>query len=268
VTETQAPKRPVCPVCERPVTGAVICQFCTGEITKCLTEVPVLLAELEVNATRQSKTAPRAPGGRSAETPLPYGARASDAIRQLTSTLVGWARAFPSNWHPPLVHQPPPTEARTAARHLLANINRIRQHAMAEKIYDQVTSARAHAYEVIDRDPDLVPAGQCGADQDDGSRCAETLYGDPERSTVRCTACGASRELDRTWMLEGARELEWTAAEIGRVTPGITAAMVRRYAQRGLLIQRGGRRLGPERVIPTYRVGDLLDLLTATREAS
>lgn len=248
-----------CPVCERPVTGAVLCQTCTDGIGKCLAEVPALLAELEVNATRQAKTAPRASGGRSAETPLPYGARASDAIRQLTDVLRLWAGAING--------QGRTFTAVTAAAHLRANILLVRQHAMAEKAYDQITAARAHAYEVIDRDPDLVPAGQCGADLDTGETCTEILYGDPDRATVRCR-CGAEHDMDRTWMLEAARDQEWTAAQIGRAGTGVTASMVRDYARRGLIVAVGERKLGPSRTIPTYRVGDLLDLLTQAKEAS
>jgi hypothetical protein len=45
--------------------------------------------------------------------------------------------------------------------------------------------------------------------------------------------------------------------------------MVRRYAHRGLITAVGDRKLGPDRAIPTYRVGDLLDLLTReTRETA
>jgi hypothetical protein len=257
-----------CPVCERPVGDSVLCKYCTATITTCLGEVPDLLTELEVTATRQSVTGPRSTAGRSAEIPLPYGARASDATRQIVDTLMTWTKAFPTPWHPPLTWQAPPTNGPTAAAYLRTNINRIRQHQMAEKIYDQITGARAHAYSVIDRPADLVPAGQCGADLDDGDRCTRTLYADPDRSTVRCPDCGTSRDLDRAWMLEGARDLEWTAAEIGRVTAGVTAAMVRSYAHRGLITAVGERKLSPDRFIPTYRVGDLLDLRGAAKEAS
>lgn len=251
----------VCPVCERPVTGSVLCQVTTTDLSRRLAEVPAVVAELEITFTRQSVTSAGRDGGKSAETPLPYGAAASDAVRQLTDVLRTWARAI----DPDLSRT---CSAVTAATHLRRRINQVRQHAMAEKIYDQVTAAIAHAYEVIDREPDLVPAGQCGADLPDGTRCEETLYGDPARSTVRCDVCGTSRDLDQAWMLEGARELEWTATEIAAVTPGVTASMVRGYARRGRLIQRGTVKLGPDRRVPTYRVGDVLDLLTQAKEAS
>lgn len=248
-----------CPVCERPVRDAVLCKYCTATVVTCLGEVPDLLAELEVTTTRQSVTGSRSTAGRSAEIPLPYGARASDATKQLTDTLTVWARVL----------TPTGTfTALTAAVHLRTHIHDLARHALAEKAYDQITAARAHAYTVIDRPVDLVPAGQCGAELDDGDRCTRTLYADPDRSAVRCPDCGTSRDLDRAWMLEGARDLEWTAAEIGRVTAGVTAAMVRSYAHRGLITAVGDRKLGPDRTIPTYRVGDLLDLLTQAKEAS
>lgn len=258
-----------CPVCDRPVRDTVLCTFCTSEIVKCLTQVPDLLVELQVNATRQAKTAPRTSGvGRSAETPLPYGQRASDALKQLTDVLVGWARVVPANWRPPLVYTPPPTEPAAAARYLLANINRLRQHPEAEKAYDHITKARDHAMEVIDRDSDLVPAGQCGVELDDGEICPEILYGDPERASVRCR-CGAEHPMDRAWMLTAARDQELTADEIGRITPGVTGSMVRDYARRGLIEACGEKLIGPNRTSPIYRVGDLLDLLTRrTKEAS
>lgn len=258
-----------CPVCERPVRGTVLCTFCVSEIVKALKEVPDLIGELQTNITRQAKTLARASGSRSAETPLPYGLAASDALRQLTETLTTWATAVaPYEWRPPLRYQPPPNTAALAARWLITHVNKLRQHAMAEKIYDQITRARAHAMEVIDRPPDLIPAGRCDAELQDGILCPEVLYGDPDRASVRCR-CGAEHDMDRTWMLEAARDQEWTAAEIGRVTPGVTASMVRGYAKRNLLLPVGVRKLGPERTIPTYRVGDLLDLLTRqTKEAS
>jgi hypothetical protein len=248
-----------CPVCDRPVRDTVLCTFCTSEIVKCLIQVPDLMIELEVNSTRQSVTAPRASGGRSAETPLPFGARASDAAKQLTDVLRFWAGSISNGTQ---------YTALTAATYLRTHINALRQHAMAEKAYDQITGARAHAFEVIDRPTDLVPAGQCGVELDDGEVCLEILYGDPERSSVRCR-CGAEHPMDRAWMLTAARDQELTAAEIGRITPGVTGAMVRGYAKRNLLPPVGVRKLGPERTIPTYRVGDLLDLLTRqTKEAS
>jgi hypothetical protein len=246
-----------CPVCERPVRDSVLCKYCTGTVTTCLAEVPDLLAELEVTTTRQAVGGPRSTAGRSAETPLPYGDRASDAAKQLTGTLTLWARVI----------TPGTYTALTAATHLRTHIHDLARHALAEKAYDQITAARAHAYDVIDRRPDLVPAGQCGTELDDGSTCREILYGDPDRSTVRCR-CGAEHAMDRTWMLTAARDQEWTAAEIGRVTPGVTAAMVRRYAHRKLIKPVGERHIGTARVIPTYRVGDLLDLLGAAKEAS
>lgn len=248
-----------CPVCARPVKDSVLDNYCADTITAALAEVPWLLVELEVNSTRQAKVAPRASGGRSAETPLPFGARASDAAKQLTDVLRFWAGSISNGTQ---------FTALTAATYLRTHINQLRQHAMAEKAYDQITGARAHAFEVIDRPTDLVPAGQCGADLDDGEICPEILYGDPERASVRCR-CGAEHPMDRTWMLEAARDQEWTAAQIGRAGTGVTASMVRGYAQRKLLHPVGVRKLGPERTIPTYRVGDLLDLLTRqTKEAS
>lgn len=237
-----------CPVCERPVTDAVLCQYCTTTVHEALQQMPMLLVELEVTATRQARTAAPSSGGRSAETPLPYGARASDAIRQITGTLITWATTLRvGSWTAP-----------TAAAYLCAHIDQLRQHPMAEKAYEHITKAKAHALEVIDREPELVPAGQCGAELADGDVCGEILYGDPDRASVRCR-CGAEWDMDQTWMIESARNQEWTAAEIGRVVPGVTGSMVRDYARRGLVQAVGERVAGPVRVWPTYRVGDVLD---------
>lgn len=241
-----------CPVCDRP-TDMVLCKFCAGTILEVLAQVLDLLAELEVTASRQARVGARS-GGRSAETPLPYAQRASDAARQLSSVVCFWAGTLAQG-----VFTTP-----TAVKYLRAHISALRAHEMAEKAYDQITKARAHAMDMIDRAPDLVPAGQCGVELADGSTCLEILYGDPDRASVRCR-CGAEHDMDRTWMLTAARDQEWTAAQIGRATPGITAAMVRSYKHRGQLTPVGASENGH----PTYRVGDLLDLLAGqAKEAS
>ncbi|WP_157232896.1 hypothetical protein [Kibdelosporangium phytohabitans] len=239
-------------------------QNCLDEITTCLTQIPDLLTELEVNATRQAKGGPRGYGSRSAETPLPYGLAASNLVTQITANLVRAATAVaPYTWRPPLRYIPPPTTVDTATRWLLTHKDQIRHHPRGEKLYDLITTARARALTVIDRPADLFPAGQCGAELDDGTTCPEILYGDPDRATVRCR-CGAQHDMDRTWMLEAARDQAWTAAEIGRAIPDLTAAMVRGYANRRRLTACGSRIIGPGRAIPIYRVGDLLDILNAS----
>ena len=83
-----------CQVCGRPAPGDVfVCAGCMDVYHGHLAAIPEIIADLEVELTRQSrKTA--GPGGRHHEQPIPFGVAASDLLHELRTTLATSCRAL------------------------------------------------------------------------------------------------------------------------------------------------------------------------------
>jgi hypothetical protein len=233
-----------CPVCERPVRDSVLCKYCTGTLTSASARCPTSSTNWRSPPPAKPSTGPRASGGRSAETPLPYGDRASDAAKQLTDTLTLWARVI----------TPGTYTAHTAATHLRTHIHDLARHALAEKAYDQITRARAHAYTSSTAPPTSSPPANAAP-------TSTTAPAAPAPSTATPTdppSAAPTAATNGTSTAPGCSKAPATSngpppRSAGH--PGVTAAMVRRYAHRKLIKPVGERHIGSVRVIPTYRVG-------------
>lgn len=158
------------PNCDTPVADAWVCSTCTHRLTVALGDAPDLLAELDVDLTRQARTGDRV-GGRSTETPLPFDVDASIIRDVLTSTMRTWALVLAGD----LLGEPPADAALPA--HLGARITHIRQHVDGGQIVDEITAAVTAARDHLhrgDRTPSTL-AGTC-------PECGHTVYarqGDP-----------------------------------------------------------------------------------------
>jgi hypothetical protein len=221
---------------------------------------------------------------RSSDRPLPWDQRASESLDQLTRSLAAWARVVVeqrrthggpacegmcqhrSCWQVSRL-TPPANKAPSLATFLLGHVDWLRRHIFAELIVTQIVDATAKVGHVIDRRPDLRYAGPCGKPLDDdpnGARCTEDLYALRKAKHVTCRACGEKTETEPrfAWLVETARDQLATASVLADALADllgqkITSSMVRSYAFRGRLLERGLTRDG----YPLYRVGDLEDLL-------
>lgn len=251
--------------CGQPAPDATLCRNCTDRLAKDLGDVPAYAEELEVTLTRQRATALEA-GGPSASTPLPFHPTASEAASQLRAVLTGWTRVLAEHgddW---------PTDTLDAiSRWLLHRTDWLARHEAGNEAATEIGSAMQAVRRVIDRPADLVYAGQCGAPLDGtqeattATACDADLYAKPGHQTVTCKACGASYGVDdrRGYLLDALEDVLATATEIARgvsrLGQPVAASTIRSYRNRGRLETRGVNIRGN----PTYRVGDVLDLLAA-----
>lgn len=209
------------------------------------------MGDLEVTVTRQARMGGSL-GRRGQNSPLPYSERASEAGARLTATLGRWATAIATQEgvmldlslqrvnvarlpgtgeFEPIPRPVSRLTASLAARWLGRHPAAIRRCPDAGDLHDEVVEAIGNGYQVVDR-----PGGEMVS------------------------------LIEQMWSMQAARQKCLTATEMSRALPtwngrSVTPAMIRGYATRGRLRQRGWRRAGPRRRVPTYQVGEFLDLL-------
>ncbi|WP_018658473.1 hypothetical protein [Actinomadura flavalba] len=216
----------------------------------------------------------------------PGDARASDAAAQLHAVLARWAarvadetgvRSHRPTHAGPTCHTrygtcrhpscalarripPPPTTLPGLAAWLRPRVGWLRHHADGQTAYDQIVEAVRAARRAVDRPAEQVYAGPC-------DECDEDMYGRPGALIVECDGCHLVYEIEarRAWLLWSAEDVLATAPEIARAITRlgqpITAATIRGYVHRGRLMPYG-QRLQNGRLVPLYRLGAVLDVLT------
>jgi hypothetical protein len=114
----------------------------------------------------------------------------------------------------------------------------------------------------IDRPPARLYTGECDT-------CGNRLMADTDADTVTCRRCRDVYQVAerRTVLLDQAHTVTLTATGCARLLTSygmpVNAATIRQWAKRGHVIRRGTNTAGD----PTYRVGDIIDRVTAA-EAS
>lgn len=114
-----------------------------------------------------------------------------------------------------------------------------------------------------------VPGG-CGLDRAN-EECGAQLYAVKAEGDIKCPACGMVYDIKsrRDWLLAYAEDVLATASEAARAITVLSdydrgeqrlAARIRKWAQRGRIEVRGHLDEYGQ-ALPTYRVGDILDLL-------
>lgn len=252
------------PRCSNP-TREFVCRGCVEQLRKDLASIPALVAELNTTLARLDKLTPgNQPGG---DTPLVHKPGAGEALWILTNTITTWTRILLEHNHLGvslvLGHATagvtvPDRITSSAARWLLANTASLALHPAAGEALDEIGDAVDHAYNAIDRPPDLLPAGRCGY-----LGCPAYLYAAPDALIVICRVCGSDHDMTtrRAWMTGEASDLHLTATValswvhllMGKTIPGGTW---RSWLSRGHIhhidTDHVGRRL--------YRFGDVRDL--------
>lgn len=270
-----------CPACGGPIpVHLYICQACTDTFLDNLAAVQELAADLDVAISRQTAMG----DGGTGEPDTLWDERASQAAGALRSTLVGWVRVLQEGvqrvpaigprcsdcthrtcmyWD--LSRGPADTMA-DMARWLTRHHRALLRHPASEEAVDELREAVRQARRATDRPAPLWYAGPCNtplpANEDDGEEvCQADLYAHHNAKVIICRACKAQHEAAyrMRWLLDRAADHLATATEIARLLSsyGVTAAMVRGYADRGRLAAHGTNRLGH----PTYRIGDVVGIL-------
>lgn len=261
----------VCAVdtCDLPVEDAHCCAGCGHRLRLALTDVPALSTELDVTLSRQSAVGHRV-GSRSAGAPLPYDTRASAVAHNLRNTLQTWVRLVADEKYSDSRILPADTVSAMAGW-LVSEVEYLRHHEAAVEAVTEITAAVDDARRIVDRPADRVFVGVCSAVHN-GISCTESLYARPSAHEVRCRTCGATHEVAaRREVLKAAvDDVLATPAEIARAVvwlgDHVRPNQITRWVQAGRLVARAhyptesGQR-------PLYRIGDVLDLLLATRAA-
>lgn len=275
-------------VCGQPVQGvAFVCGDCLGVLERALADVPPLLQELETTRLRQSRIG-SAGGGQVSkhDRPLPWNDSASRRLRELEQRLAFWTRELVEDdllmWgdrSQPLCERPcrhrscwslsgirlPVGTALAWSEYLLLHSRRLAARPDAATAVDQIRDAVRSCVRAVDSPLERLYAGPCATpDPDSGVECAEDLYAIRGAVQTRCRGCGAVHVVAdrREWLLVAAESQLATATELADAVTDlagirVTSAMVRGYALRGRIVAKGLNLRGH----PTYRVGDLLDLL-------
>lgn len=236
--------------------GAFVCKNCVHQLRRDLGDIPALIEELHTTLSRQDALGATS-GRRAAETGLPWKETASEALWVLIDTVMSAVREV----HEPGV--PFPDAPIAAARWLLANSGVLTAHPEAGRVVDELSSAVARGYEVIDRPPELLLAGQCGVELDRDTVCEEYLYAHPDATRMKCRACGHEHAVEerRAWMVNAAAEMElpavtclaWVKVLMGKAIPrGTFDSWVHKH---GTLSAVARDHVGN----PLYRFGDVRD---------
>lgn len=250
---------PTC-ACGQPVSDATLCGACADRLAADLAAVPELRRQLDLTLSRQTASG-RQDGGRSAEKPLPYDLGASDAHHMLGLALRPAVRA--------IGHRESPSVDRCAAI-LAACLPDVAQLMDADGHARRIGDAVAKARRSVDRQEDRIFAGSCdghghtarpeGA-PDQG--CGQWLYARMKADAVRCHTCSTTYDvvMRRGWMLEAAEDYLANATILSRFVSRLGAPVkantIQQWKRRGRLEQRGTDDDGH----PTYRIGDVLDLV-------
>lgn len=243
--------------------GASLCATCTTHLQKDLDAIPDLAYQLEITATRQHRFTRGREGGRSSTTPLPWVEHASVVSRDLYTVVAYWcletARLSQSSGDP--LEAVGRTTA-ALARWLRRNVGTLRRHESADLAAHQIRDRVKKSMSAVDRPPDKMFAGKCGAVTEDGATCQEDLYGYPGKEYTHCRACAAKHNLveRREEMLTEVKEQSAHAGLIVGILRmfdvRIASSTIRAYAsrQRIKVVSIDGQNR------PLYRIGEVLDL--------
>lgn len=284
-----------CPEHDIPLTNnQTLCPKCLWDVERDLGDMPSLLEQLDITLSRQDRlggaggttdpddpACPRCAGvGRTehgrcttchGEGNLPatlhiqrlaFNSNASDVRIDLDATLAGWTHEL----HQPDEHPVTPTTT-GYSRWLLNHRDRIATSEHGPQLRDEISYAVDQVRRAVDRPPSRVYAGPCLTPGPDG-QCREDLYAKLGADTVTCRTCDTTHDLNdrRAWLLAEAEDQLETATHIAQAlsTLGqhVNATRIRKWAERGRIAPHGVNLRGD----PTYRVGDVIDLLAAERE--
>jgi hypothetical protein len=245
--------------CGRP-TADFLCAGCLGELVGALRELPGLLAELDITLSRQDTLAARGGVGRQTGAPLPFQPEASALASSATTTLTTWARAV----HEHNSHLRPPAGTTADAVAWLAGWpSLLALHPAADELHADITGLADQIRYRVDRRPDRVYSGPCGAPTDEGP-CPGHLYAHAGATVVACPVCRAGHDVAerREWMTDRARDLLLTApVALGwarlLLDHDVPSGTWRSWLSRRRILARGADRVGR----PLYRFGDVVDLV-------
>lgn len=236
----------------------------------CLTDVPHLIADLEITEFRQDTRPPRPtpPDLELDESTLPFQETVARTRADLTRTVYAAAALV---WHRATHGQPQPfRRAADAAAWLMRQPRLIAQDPQAEAIGQRIAVACQQSLRVIDRPAGIRYRIPC-------PNCSQPVPVLDTGTTIECAHCGwagdATDELQQ--LLTDADDRLLTAGEIAAAgltigTRPVTRDQIDGWARRGRLAVREQKRWHkPSQTIVTtrtFRVGDVIAIVHETEQ--
>lgn len=209
------------------------------------------------------------------EARLPVNVTASSLASALDNTIITWHNVIAED--NPHLPRTATTTAQAAA--WLADLpTLVSTHEAAREIHDEITAVVREVERMVDRRPDRLYLGTCGAwldEHDHDARLAYAIYGGSKREcdgqlyarpsapVATCRKCEARWDVAerRAWMLDVAEDHLLTAAECCRALAGVGQPLglstLGMWSHRGRLTIQGHTDAGR----PLYRLGDVIDLM-------
>lgn len=244
--------------CGRPVPDGYLCRDCTSLLWSALNRYDETRDELETTRTRQARTA--SIGGRSDGNSLPWHNAASlalDTLADLCWDLVDATRRHGIPSTEQTYRTPTPTALESAPAWLAVRVDGIARHEEPTVLAVSLIEHDRFAWQIIDRPPELVFAGQCDL-------CGTHLYAVTGQAFTTCPTCRQPNDvaLRRAAMLHAVRDRLVTGREAATALTTlelpVTVERIRQWVHRRRLIVRAHT---PDRH-RLYRLGDIIDLLT------
>lgn len=233
--------------------------------------LPSLLDELDTTICGDDKVTGASIGVavQSAETPLVFNERASEAKQALCNSIVGWTRVFAEE-NPHLRFEVATIE--DATRWMVGFPNLLAGHPAAVEMFHELRERYEVARRAVDRPAARTYIGPCTSlflDKDTGKTCARPLLAPDHREYVQCPGCDALYEVAkrRKEIEQRLRPVKASARLIADTLRlagvGVNAKTIRTWCNRGLLTNHAG----PGET-PVHEVGQVLDVARGIRESS
>lgn len=280
-----------CAWCEHTTgPGMTLCGKCVSTLDIALGNVATYWADLDTirqKRTRYGGTAAKGSIGKAQ--PLPVDHRfldtkpgkggqgaGSELVFATRNTVTTWARLVMEE-HPPIREQAPRDTIASICGWLGLQRHWIAGQDWATEMLDEMLDLERRLRRFVDRPADAWYAGECGSetDRDDGTTvtCRRELYATPGSAWVRCNDCGCEYDVEgrRKTLLDEAEDREVTVRMLARIVTtlgDIDASEARLEGRINVWVHRGRLKANGSRVVdgrprPVYRVGDVLDLLSA-----
>lgn len=246
-----------CPTCESPIHDAgTLCNDCTRVLADDLRALTEVARELGVTLTRQARTGDGDGGIRTQGTvqPLPFNEGASQVLVDMRASVRGWVKQAGGRETDGLAW-------------LQGRVGWIRLQDWGPSLATGVERVRQRGERVTDRRASPQFMGPCPT-------CEEDLYAREGQSNSTCGNCGSE------WLVEERRTALQAATEdylapaqfIAKsvswlVQEEVTAHRIMMMARRGKMHVKGHVWVNGQ-LRPTYRVGDVIELVKAAQQRS
>lgn len=236
--------------------GVTLCHRCATELTEDLKAAAFLWGDIQTSCARLDVGAASVGSSGYKQPQLAVNLHAMDKAQTLRVVLGGWASQLPQ------LH-PAGDPVRTALW-LITQMGDIRRKDWAGDFKQELRDAINGCRKATDRAGELVFAGMCPTEKEDGTDCNTAVFTRPGRHTANCPACKSAWDVSewRGRALDYAGVHEGTPAELSRMLSdpvtgeALPQATIRQWVRRRKLTPIGVNRDGK----PTYQVRKVRNL--------